>query len=333
MQTLFIFPKRGLFHITLCGDCRHIFKSPESDSNLMVIKQFGKLMMLDKYSQNPYDYPEKCPNCGGKNIISKWGGVQELTEVLEKNLNITVEKLYKENTKDDKKTEEKTGKNLEKINLAKFKKYDGKISISTRLFDPEIDYKKFDQVILLNTENIASGIDYLVNEEVFTALFKLFLNLQEGAKIIFDTQSLRGQFIEKFLKFSREEMTLPQIYLQFLQEEKKSREKYKFPPFVNLVLFTSQEDTPKLAKKKIDGAFLYLKNILQNDFEADFQSQNLTITPPYQTKILKRKNKYSYNFLIKYPRNFQHFAKLRTAVSQTSQQFSLQIRLNPKHIF
>jgi primosomal protein N' len=64
--------------------------------------------------------------------------------------------------------------------------------LTTRLFDPTMDYSQFHTIIIVQSQNLLAGTDYLMQEELYKNLCELFLanissNSKLKTKIIFDT--------------------------------------------------------------------------------------------------------------------------------------------------
>ncbi len=325
VKTLFIFPRRGLFQITMCKNCGHLFGSPESDSFLVTYRSGnGKLELVDTHSQTVYEYPKECPECHSSDILSKSGGVEDLAEKLESELGTTVKKWYKH----------VSGDPVQATTLRLFAPYSHSIELSTRLFDPGIDYSLFDTIVILRAENLTASVDYLVHEEVYKSLCELLINIQSHTQIIVDTASLEAPIITDLLKISLSETTPAALYESFVKRELAEREKFKFPPFTNLLLFTTQEKSKVSSKKLIDSVYLLLKKELQQaEYSRDLENDVVSLSPPYPARMLKRKNMFSHHVLLKFPRNYQRFSLLKTTVHSITDSLRLQTRLNPRHIF
>jgi primosomal protein N' (replication factor Y) (superfamily II helicase) len=330
VKTLFIFPRRGLYQITLCKHCGYLFGSPESDSFLVAYRSsLGGMELVDTHSQTIYAYPTACPDCASHDILSKSGGVEELAEKLESELGITVTKRYI--SRHSPITTPVPGNTPR---LMTYAPYPHAIDLSTRLYDPAIDYSQYSTIVILRAENLTASVDYLVHEEVYKSLCELLIKVVPDTQIIIDTASLDAPIISDMLAVSRGEIDITTLYEQFVHRELIQREEFGFPPFANLLLFTAQENTKIASKKRIDSVYIYIEKELKREvFAADFASGVLSLTPPYPARTLKRKNKFSYHCLLKFPRNYEHFSSLKAAVHSIVDALPLQIRLNPRHIF
>ncbi len=313
MKVLLIHPRRGLFQITKCQDCGHVFGCENCDANLVTYKRVGNILELVCHQcQTYYNYPNKCPACGSHKIGSRYSGIDDLVEKIEK------------------KYETKVGR-LDKLNFAKLKKTDlesSDVFVTTRVFDPAVDYTFFDKIIFIQADNLLASPDYLVQEDIAKNLAELFLSVDAGkVDIHFDTHSPADLFFVELSKLNvdhPEQVSVSDWFFNFLEEEKKKRQMFGFPPFKNLVLLTTQE-------KKKENAYQILERVKETlEREA---LEEVQVGSIYPAKFLKRRNLFSYHLLVKYPKQYNNLPKLKKLIYELSGNYKLQVRLNPKHLF
>ena len=294
--------------------------------------------------------------CKNTDISSNFGGVDELIEVLKKDFTEQVIKVESKSIID----------------------YEpGYIYVTTRVFDPSLEYNKFSKIIFIRAENLMASPDYLVNEDVHRSLAELFLQIDHTTEVVFDTNNPDLPFFVELAKLNTntsdnetysenfdvdiveqsnvtattvlpkdmspqesinqvtaspslpQNSSAPNIidwYTSFVEEESKNRQKFKFPPFDNLVLLTTQEKSKEKSIQKINSARQYLFGY-KNQFE------EITIGSPYQAKFLKRKGMFSHHLLIKFPRQYSQYFELRDIIKSAASTYNLQARLNPRHLF
>ncbi|MGL4758786.1 MAG: hypothetical protein ACRCXZ_05595 [Patescibacteria group bacterium] len=156
-KTLIISLPRGLYRLTKCLICKHVFQCDNCDNNLTTIKQNNKLILLCSECQSSYNYPSQCPKCSSKEINSLFGGRDYLEEVLVQN--------------------------------------ELQVDVSNRIFNSTLNYKQYNKIILTHTENLFLGIDYQSIEENAKSLSELLLNLEENTKVVFD-QAVSNQILD-----------------------------------------------------------------------------------------------------------------------------------------
>jgi hypothetical protein len=179
---LFIHPRRGLFQLTSCQSCHYKFGCDNCDCNLTTYRTFeSNMQLLCHQCQNYYTYPKVCPMCKNNEIGSNFGGVDELIEVLKKDFKKEVIKVESKNIID----------------------YEpGVVYVTTRIFDPSLEYNKFSKIIFVHAENLLASPDYLVNEDVHRSLAELFLKIDETTEVVFDTSNPDLPFFVELAKLN-----------------------------------------------------------------------------------------------------------------------------------
>jgi primosomal protein N' (replication factor Y) (superfamily II helicase) len=325
-RVLLILSRRGHFTITRCQNCKYVWECQNCAKNLK--KGVNLVAYRTKYSvfellchqcQTYYKYPLECPKCQTKQIISENGGIDKLEEELIENYNYKVIRL------------DSFKNNQEFIENLKHSDDEQKIWLTTRLYDPLIDYSSFDFIVFIKAQNLLASTDYMVKEEVMNSLGLLFLEVQNSkTEVIFDTESLNDNLISEineYLVNSENKLNVWNWYKNFLDKEIEMRKIFQLPPFTNLVLITSHEKSFEKAKNKLIASKKYLDEI---NIELKLE---LLIQSPYPARFLKRKNLFSYHLLIKYPRNYQKFNLLKNELRKIASSNNYQIRHNPRHIF
>jgi primosomal protein N' (replication factor Y) (superfamily II helicase) len=317
LSILFIFPKRGLFQLTKCQDCGHIFECQNCSAKLVAYRQFGtKLELLCHQCQTQYIFPSNCPKCRSNKILSKFGGVEELAEILEKDFQKSPIRLDKI----------KSFRLMQKYFEVNFEK---KVFVTTRIYDPAIKYTFFEKIIFLQAENLLASPDYLVSEDINKSLSEIFLQIEPKTQVIFDTVSPELNFFVDLLKLhyqNKSRQKVQEWFLNLLEQEKENRQTFMFPPFWNLLLLTTQEKTYQESLKKLEITHSYLQKL-------KLELPKIVFSKPYQAKFLKRRKLFSHHILVKYPREYADFEKLQRQILNLSEIYKLQVRLNPRHLF
>jgi primosomal protein N' (replication factor Y) (superfamily II helicase) len=316
MAILFIHGRRGLYQITRCQDCKFVFECQNCTTSLVTYRTSGgSWELLCHQCQTTYPYPRKCSACSGSNIYSKLSGIDDLENRL----------------KSDYEGSEVTRLDKLKPNVSVIYDEDDKNAfyLTTRIYDPSIDYTKFDKIIIIQAENLLTSPDYLATEEIYKSLADLLINLNPQSKLILDS-SVENKLFDQLTELSNKGITPTSVrdwYQNFLEQELGNREIFGFPPFLNVLLLTTHESSNEKAKTKLEAVRDYLKPLLQKDFN------ELSLSSVYPAKFLKRKNLFSYHILLKYPRNYSKYFKLKSELDRLIITYNLQARLNPRHLF
>lgn len=310
---LFIHPRRGLYSITRCNECGHIFSCNNCDASLVTYRAWEKnLELVCHQCQTYYSYPHSCPICLSHDIVSRLGGIDNLTELI---TDQSQQKVYRF----DKQSKNDT-----------FDPFIYKFAATTRIFDPSIPYSDFAKIILVGSENLMASPDYLVSEETNSQLAQLINALKPDTEIVFDTNSSELSFFGNVIKLNSdypENEDILKWYFGFLDKESKNRQLFGFPPFKNLILLTIQQKNKDKASTLIDSARNELNSIVRKEYV------DVSVSSVYPARFLRRKGMYSYHILMKYPRQYAHFNQLRDSVMEIADRYAMQVRLNPRHLF
>jgi len=306
-KTLIIYPRRGLFQLTFCQSCGYRFECEQCDTNLTTYRAGQKsLELICHQCQNYYNYPNQCPKCGSTEIMSRYGGIEDLQEKIAEH-----QPVFRFGEKKPAGTAQGAA-----------------IHLSTRLFDPAIEYNQYSTVLIARAENLNASPDYLVQEDTAKSITELLLNMNPDASLILDIPTGHTDifsFLDTYTNTAHQHpATALTHHSDFLQEESHIRQQFKFPPHWNILLITSQEKKSDAAHHKITE---FIKQLRGYNFE------NVSISSAYPARFFKRKNMYSYHVLIKYPKQYDQFPQLRGAVLQLSDLLRVQVRLNPRHVF
>jgi primosomal protein N' (replication factor Y) (superfamily II helicase) len=315
---LFVHPRRGLFQLTKCDHCGYKFECDNCDNNLTTLRTFETNMQLVcSQCQSYYSYPVNCPKCGNSKINSIFGGIDDLIETIQKEYKRTVIKVDSKQKINWQDYSSETDEDL------------ATIFATTRIFDPSIDYSVFSKIIFVRAENLLASPDYLVTEEVYRALAEVMIGVNKDAEIIFETLDPDNEFFLELAKVNRESqenISIIDWYSRFISKETNSREKFMYPPFWNILLITTQEKTKEKSLKSIGSALEYMKSESSN-------LKGIKISSVYPARYLKRKGYFSHHFIIRYPKQFEHYFALQADVKFLAGTYRLQVRLNPRHLF
>jgi very-short-patch-repair endonuclease len=96
MKILFIHCRRGLYQLTKCKACGHTFECKNCDAKLVTYRQFDRTLELVCHQcQTYYKYPNQCPECKSTELYSRFGGIEELVEILQRETELTTVRLDK----------------------------------------------------------------------------------------------------------------------------------------------------------------------------------------------------------------------------------------------
>ena len=273
--------RRGLATSVICQECGFVFKCPNCDIPLGFHSEYSdesKKILMCHHCNYSTPMPSVCPACRGYKLKPLGVGIERIGEEIKKFIVPTPLFALIEGEMPDE----------EELDIFdKFNKGQIKVLIGTEaLLRPQLE--STDLLLIVSCDSAMFLPDYRSEEKVFLNLLKLKSLSKE--KLIIQTLIPDNKLFQYFTKNEEE---------RFLQEEKKWRENYLWPPYVQLIKLTlSYKDKWKGAKeaeeikKRLE---LAVNKLIPKDLQ-----KNFVILGPAQAFVFRKKGFYKWSILVKY---------------------------------
>lgn len=273
--------RRGLATSVICQQCGFVFKCPNCDIPLGFHSDYldkSKKFLICHHCNYSTSVPLVCPVCKDYKLKSLGIGIERIAEEIKKFIIPTPSFAL---------IEGKMPYEQELDIFDKFNKGDIKILIGTEaLLNPQL--KTAHLVVVISVDSALCLPDYCSEEKVFFTLLKLKALSKE--KLIIQTLIPENKLFQYFTKNKEK---------KFLQEEKKWRRDYLWPPYVQLIKLTlsyrDKEKGGKDAKEVKKRLELAVNRLIPKNLQ-----KNFIILGPTQAFIFRKKSFYKWNILIKY---------------------------------
>ena len=276
-QTILFLNRRGFSNFIMCKTCGNVIKCKRCDISMTYHKDENKLKC--HYCGLEEQVPNKCPNCGSKELKYSGSGTQKLEE--------EVHKLFPTASTIRMDIDTVTKKHSHEDILTKFKEDKIDILIGTQMIVKGHDFPKVTLVGVISADNALNIGDYRASEITFQVLTQVAGRAGRGeqnGKVIIQTYNPDHYAIE---------CAKEQDFKKFYQIESKIRKKLKYPPFCDIIVldFSSlnkheiQRDTKKLHQ--------YLKNRIINE------KFGVLLYSPLPCPIEKINDRYRWRMIIK----------------------------------
>ena len=267
--------RRGLATSIICQECGFVFKCPNCDIPLGF---HNKSKLICHHCNYNVSMPLVCPVCGGYKLKPLGIGIERIAEEIKKFIIPTPAFALIEGEMPDK----------QKLDIFdEFNKGIIKILIGTEaLLKPQL--KTAHLVIVASVDPALCLPDYYSEERVFLNLLKLKALSKE--KFIIQTLIPENKLFQYFIKNKEE---------KFLQEEKKWREDYLWPPYVQLIKLTFVHKDEKKGIKEAEETKRNLEQAINKLIPENLQ-KNFVILGPAQAFVFKERGFYKWNILVKY---------------------------------
>ena len=276
-QTILFLNRRGFSNFIMCKTCGNVIKCKRCDISMTYHKDEQKLKC--HYCGLEESVPNKCPNCGSKELKYSGSGTQKLEE--------EVHKLFPNASTIRMDIDTVTKKHSHEDILTKFKEDKIDILIGTQMIVKGHDFPKVTLVGVISADNALNIGDYRASEITFQVLTQVAGRAGRGeqnGKVIIQTYNPDHYAIE---------CAKEQDFKKFYQIESKIRKTLKYPPFCDIIVldFSSlnkheiQRDTKKLHQ--------YLKNRIINE------KFGVLLYSPLPCPIEKINDRYRWRMIIK----------------------------------
>lgn len=272
--------RRGLATSIICQECGFVFKCPNCDIPLGFHSKLDKSknILLCHHCNYSTPMPLVCPVCKGYKLKPLGIGIERISEEIKKFIVPAPSFALIEGEMPDE----------QELNIFdEFNRGQIKILIGTEaLLRPQLETAHL--VIVASVDPALCLPDYYSGEKVFFNLLKLKSLSKE--KLIIQTLIPDNKLFKYFIENEEEE---------FLQEEKKWRKDYLWPPYVQLIkLSLSYKDKVK-GEKEAEEIKKRLELAVNKLIPKNLQ-KNFIILGPAQAFVFRKKSCYNWNILIKY---------------------------------
>ena len=274
-QTVLLLNRRGYSSFVMCRDCGFVLPCPNCDTSLTL--HMDTRSMRCHYCGHEEPIPNRCPNCGGNKIRYYGTGTQKVEEELRE--------LYPQarTLRMDVDTTRRKGAH-EQI-LQKFGAKEADILLGTQMIAKGLDFPEVTLVGVLNADTSLNLPDFRSSEHTFQLLTQVSGRAgraEKAGEVVIQTFNPQHYAIELAKK---------QNYEQFYQQEMHVRHRGGYPPYYFTVKITASHPEEQVAAKKIFQIANQLKEVL---------SPQSLLLGPTPSMILRVKNRYYYQLIIKY---------------------------------
>ena len=274
-QTVLLLNRRGYSSFVMCRDCGFVLPCPNCDISLTL--HMDTRSMRCHYCGHEEPIPNRCPNCDGNKIRYYGTGTQKVEEELRE--------LYPQARilRMDVDTTRRKGAH-EQI-LQKFGAKEADILLGTQMIAKGLDFPEVTLVGVLNADTSLNLPDFRSSEHTFQLLTQVSGRAgraEKAGEVVIQTFNPQHYAIELAKK---------QNYEQFYQQEMHVRHRGGYPPYYFTVKITASHPEEQVAAKKIFQIANQLKEVL---------SPQSLLLGPTPSMILRVKNRYYYQLIIKY---------------------------------
>lgn len=301
-QVILLLNRRGFSTFLSCTNCGYVYKCPNCDISLIYHKS------SESYSCHYCGYrckkSDECPNCHEDAIKDLGLGTEKLESLIEKKYNTKVLRMDADTT---------STKNAHQKLISEFSSGKYSILVGTQMISKGLNFENVSLVGIINPDNSLAIPDFRSGERTYELLSQTAgrvgrFNLP--GKVIIQTYNPNNYVYKSVISND---------YEAFYNEEMVIRRKLSYPPYYyicNLVISADSFDEAGEYANKI-------KNYLDRNLNSEY-----TILGPSVNTIVKLKNKYRFNIMIKYRKMDLLHAVLSKIYEINNSNVSVDININ-----
>lgn len=305
-QVMLLLNRRGYSNYLSCQACGYTFKCPNCDITLTYHKTSG--MMRCHYCGYATTKKEVCPECKEESLREIGSGTQKIEEEIGNMFpNARVLRM-------DADTTSRKGSHHKIINDFNDGKYD--ILVGTQMIAKGLNFPNVTLVGVINGDSSLNIPNFRASENTFSLLDQVIGRAgrhdKEGEAIIqtFNPEHYSIVYASKH------------NYKEFYKKEMTIRKKLNYPPycFITLIKISSKDFNYGIEEaKKIN---MFLRNNL---------SETTSILGPSMANVLRIKNNYNFQVLLKYKKDSKLYSALNELIKiyEGNSRIKIELDFNP----
>lgn len=291
-QIVLLLNRRGYSSFVMCRDCGYVLPCPNCDISLTL--HMDTKTMRCHYCGHEEHIPHRCPNCQADKIRYYGTGTQKVEEELHE--------LFPEARvlRMDVDTTRKKGAHEKLLTAFGEKKAD--ILLGTQMIAKGLDFPDITLVGVLNADTALNLPDFRSSERTFQLLTQVSGRAGRAEKtgeVVIQTFNPEHYAIQ---------LAQTQDYEDFYQKEMWVRHQSGYPPYFYTVKITCSHPEEQVAAQKMFA--------IARDLKQELSPQSVLLGPA-PSAILRIKNRYYYQLIIKYKQEPQLPAMLTRLLDQS----------------
>lgn len=273
-QIILLLNRRGYSTFLSCTNCGYVYKCPNCDISLIYHKS------SNSYSCHYCGYREIksdiCPNCKEKAIKDLGLGTEKLESLISEKYKTKVLRMDADTT---------STKNAHQKLIKEFSSGNYNVLVGTQMISKGLNFENVSLVGIINPDASLSLPDFRSGERTYELLSQTAGRVGRfniPGKVIIQTYNPNNYVYECVIKNDFE---------AFYNYEMNIRKKLKYPPYYYICNILVSSESFNDAGSGANKIKKYLDSVLNDEY---------IILGPSVSNILKLKNKYRFNIMIKY---------------------------------
>ena len=276
-QVILLLNRRGYSTFLSCTNCGYVYKCPNCDISLIYHKSSNSYSC--HYCGYRVSSSQLCPKCKEKAIKDLGLGTEKLQSIIEEKYKTKVLRMDADTT---------STKNAHEKLINEFRSGKYNILVGTQMISKGLNFENVSLVGIINPDSLLSIPDFRSGERTYELLSQTAGRVGRfniPGKVIIQTYNKTNYVYNSVLKNN---------FDYFFNYEMNIRKKLGYPPYYYicniLISSTSFEKVSEESKK--------IKKFIDNRLDDSY-----IVLGPSVSSVVKLKNKYRFNIMIKYKKN------------------------------
>ena len=301
-QVILLLNRRGYSTFFFFFNCGYVYKCPNCDISLIYHKSSNSYSC--HYCGYRINKSDNCPNCHEDAIKDLGLGTEKLESIIEKKYNTKVLRMDADTT---------STKNAHQKLIKEFSSGNYNVLVGTQMISKGLNFENVSLVGIINPDASLALPDFRSSERTYELLSQTAgrvgrFNLP--GKVIIQTYNPNNYVYKSVIKND---------YNAFFNYEMNIRKELKYPPYYYIcnILITSEDFN--IAGDGANKIKKYLDSVLNEEY---------IVLGPSVSSILKLKNKYRFNIMIKYKKTDELYKALTEVNNINIKNVNVDISLN-----
>ena len=301
-QVILLLNRRGYSTFLSCTNCGYVYKCPNCDISLTYHK--SSLSYSCHYCGYRCKSSNECPNCHEEGIKDLGLGTEKLQSIIEKKYKAKVLIMDADTT---------STKNAHQKLIKEFSSGNYNILVGTQMISKGLNFENVSLVGIINPDANLAIPDFRSSERTYELLSQTAGRVGRFSlpgKVIIQTYNPSNYVYQSVIKND---------FDHFFNYEMNIRHKLGYPPYFyicNILITSSEFNTASDGANKIKK---YLDSFLDDSY---------IILGPSVSNIVKLKNKYRFNIMIKYKDSKKLYEALNTINTNSIKDVNVDININ-----
>ena len=273
-QVILLLNRRGFSTFLSCSNCGYVYKCPNCDISLIYHKSSNSFSC--HYCGYRTIKSDICPSCHEKAIKDLGLGTEKLSEMIEKKYCVPVLRMDADTT---------STKNSHQKLISDFRNNKYKILVGTQMISKGLNFENVSLVGIINSDSFLTLPDFRSSERAYELLSQTAGRVGRfniPGKVLVQTYNSDNYVYKSLIENS---------YDNFFNREMVIRKRLMYPPYYYICNVTTISSDFKSAGDVANKIKKYLDGNLNDKY---------IILGPSVSAIVKLKNKYRFNIMIKY---------------------------------